>query len=304
MDWDNEILYCGYRWDAVVKLYHVRHRVYQPTLGRWMQRDPGPGAASQYADGMNLYQYVGSNPVSFLDPLGLWKVEREGIPTAKAETTAEIAAGSITIWTIEKLAVDIGLNADEFHKWLQGPAQVMTLRGHIAFGGLKKEDGICPDQTFYIPNSVLAYWGGELGGFGKWWVMWGTDVNTLKTRGFNVPEHEGWTAGALQTKIQAGTKAKQLHGILFWGHGYIGGVLTDSSQKGNAQYESDYGSWNPAYKLGLGVLFACHTQSGRGQFSGGAIFWGKTGTLVPHGLRLFGPTVSTLVPPGAQRTKK
>jgi hypothetical protein len=59
----------------------------------------------------------------------------------------------------------------------------------------------------------------ELGGFGKWWVMWGTDVGTLKKRGFNVPEHQGWTANALETEIQTATKAKELHGIFFWGHG-------------------------------------------------------------------------------------
>jgi hypothetical protein len=46
---------------------------YNPTLGRWMQQDPNP--AGQYADGMNLYQMEGSNPVRFCDPFGF------GVPT-------------------------------------------------------------------------------------------------------------------------------------------------------------------------------------------------------------------------------
>jgi len=62
----NEILYCGYRFDPDTGLYHVRFRVYHPTLGRWLQRDP-----LGYADGMNLYQYVRSGPAHRLDPLGL-----------------------------------------------------------------------------------------------------------------------------------------------------------------------------------------------------------------------------------------
>ena len=66
---------------------------YHPTLGRFLSRDPGAGGAvragaarpsagggfiprdptgsNQYADGMNLYQYVGGNPVGLRDPSGL-----------------------------------------------------------------------------------------------------------------------------------------------------------------------------------------------------------------------------------------
>jgi RHS repeat-associated protein len=74
-DWDNasddsayanEILYCGYRRDPETGLYHVRHRAYHPTLGRWLQRDP-----IRYADDMSLYGYVRSAPVGLHDPLGL-----------------------------------------------------------------------------------------------------------------------------------------------------------------------------------------------------------------------------------------
>ena len=64
-DWDNEILYCGYRHDPETNLYHVRHRYYHPTLGRWTTRDP-----IGYRDGMNLYQYVGSRPTGYVDASG------------------------------------------------------------------------------------------------------------------------------------------------------------------------------------------------------------------------------------------
>jgi len=62
----NDILYCGYRFDSETGLYHVRHRYYHPTLGRWTARDPG-----SYGDGVNLYEYVAGSPGVSVDPLGL-----------------------------------------------------------------------------------------------------------------------------------------------------------------------------------------------------------------------------------------
>jgi len=63
--YDNVVLYCGYRLDAETGLYHVRHRVYHATLGRWNQRD-----LIGYTDGMSLYRYVNGAPVLFVDPSG------------------------------------------------------------------------------------------------------------------------------------------------------------------------------------------------------------------------------------------
>ena len=64
---ENEVLYCGYRWDGGrAGHYHVRHRVYHPTLGRWTARDP-----IGYADGGVLYAYSGANPVNYTDHSGL-----------------------------------------------------------------------------------------------------------------------------------------------------------------------------------------------------------------------------------------
>ena len=61
----NEILFCGYRYDPETGLYNVRHRVYHPTLGRWVQRDP-----AGYVDGPSMYQYGISDPAGYVDWLG------------------------------------------------------------------------------------------------------------------------------------------------------------------------------------------------------------------------------------------
>jgi RHS repeat-associated protein len=70
-DW--EVLFAGYVWDRETGLYQVRNRTYHPTLGRWIQKDP-----LGYDDGMNLYEYVESNPTGYIDPTGL--IRRRIVP--------------------------------------------------------------------------------------------------------------------------------------------------------------------------------------------------------------------------------
>jgi RHS repeat-associated protein len=55
---------CG-AFDLDTVIYAFRNRDYHPSLGRWMERDTW-----DYADGMNLYQYLGSSPITFVDPFG------------------------------------------------------------------------------------------------------------------------------------------------------------------------------------------------------------------------------------------
>jgi len=65
-DVDNRTLYAGYHLDTETGLYSVRHRMYHPTLGRWVTRDP-----IGYADGMSLYEYCRSGPLGATDATGL-----------------------------------------------------------------------------------------------------------------------------------------------------------------------------------------------------------------------------------------
>ena len=58
--------FTGQTWLPELGMYYYKARIYSPTLGRFLQTDP-----IGYGDGMNIYAYVGGDPVNFTDPLGL-----------------------------------------------------------------------------------------------------------------------------------------------------------------------------------------------------------------------------------------
>ena len=67
--------YTGQLWFRELGLFYYKARVYSPALGRFLQTDP-----VGYADGYNLYAYVGNDPMNAADPTGTNMIAEEEPP--------------------------------------------------------------------------------------------------------------------------------------------------------------------------------------------------------------------------------
>lgn len=68
--------YTGHYFHAPSGLNLTLYRAYNPALGRWLSRDPVGEAGA-----VNLYGYVGNDPINLTDPLGLFERDvHEGAP--------------------------------------------------------------------------------------------------------------------------------------------------------------------------------------------------------------------------------
>ena len=90
----NPYLYTGREWDADIGLYYYRARHYAPQLGRFIQPDPIGNvqwpSSNRHTRGLrkarprdgepNLYLYARDNPITFVDPFGLYISEWRQCP--------------------------------------------------------------------------------------------------------------------------------------------------------------------------------------------------------------------------------
>lgn len=134
--------YAGYDFDPFIQKYHVRRRVLDPNLGRWLRRDP-----LGYVDGDSLLEYCRSNPLRYVDPMGMQADGGDGtwwdyVPPWRTvvQRLEELVdfGGDILLYPVELL---IGENLGEayssvFTAWSRPPTGgwvpfPLTLRQHM-----------------------------------------------------------------------------------------------------------------------------------------------------------------------------
>jgi RHS repeat-associated protein len=95
--------YTGQAWLPELGMYYYKARIYSPTLGRFMQTDP-----VGYTGGINLYEYVGDDPVNHSDPSGLChRVQGECIVDVSVDNEAHRAEAQRQAGALQPVIQDV-----------------------------------------------------------------------------------------------------------------------------------------------------------------------------------------------------
>jgi len=116
-------------FDQETGLYYYGYRYYSPELGKWMTRDP-----LQEAGGVNVYGFVGNDPVNKADMRGLSPVTVEDSLKMNSPTNQDAA-----LW--------IGLN--------RGIDQVMPSSNSYLFSGFRASQGIIPAAWMLARTNLI-----------------------------------------------------------------------------------------------------------------------------------------------------
>ncbi|MGI5869484.1 MAG: RHS repeat-associated core domain-containing protein, partial [Kiritimatiellia bacterium] len=122
--------------DAETGLYYYGYRFYDPTMHRWLNRDP-----IEEKGGVNLYAFCRNDGLNLFDVMGLeWKVERRNLGWAKAVRTS---LSKDTLWQLGQGAM---LWPNEALEWA---------RKDMNGTKFSSQDELEKSCEFYIPNRIL-----------------------------------------------------------------------------------------------------------------------------------------------------
>ncbi len=213
--------------DAETTLPYYDYRYYNPGTGRWLSRDREEGNG-----GLNPYALVDNEPISFTDPLGLWKWKggkRDG--NDRATVVAEKCGDPY-----KTLALLVNLDPSEVQKWLTT---------------WKANDEVKKDDEFTVPNVVYLNKVGIPAFKYFLWVVWAdTETSTLKGEGYKVQVSVDPSVVQVKGQFNSG----DVFGIVNVGHGdfSLGGDLEA------ADYSISPGEPSHQHRLGAIKLVQCY----------------------------------------------
>lgn len=193
-------------------------------------------------EGVNLFAFNYNNP-SMYDRLGLsgssWVLVSQE-PTRKLEYKCASPEGC----TPESLASIVGLDSQEFKGWASDVKE-----------GTSDPNRFCEAK---VPNTVLKFWAGNLGAFGRAYTAWRSPTSSLSVDYFIdeiVAEGKKQEENEFLTKLRELSKNKELVGTIFMGHGSKDGGLYNAEDVPMAT-----GKIELPYKLKFATIRACYSN--------------------------------------------
>ncbi len=158
--------YTARELDPETGLYYYRARHYDPKAGRFLQRDPIGFAGGD----ANLYAYVGNNPITGVDPSGLFNILLGFGVSVAAPTGADVSVGIVVNPGLFGQKADAGLfgsaggtvgvnvSGDVFIGFVQGDIENVggvTANFNLTIGPLS--------LTFFVDPKTGGIMGGTVG---------------------------------------------------------------------------------------------------------------------------------------------
>ncbi len=220
--------YTGHEQLDGVGLVHMKGRLYDPVLGRFIQADPmtEPDATQ----GLNRYTYVQNNPLSLTDPTGYFSF-RQLLGIAIGVVAAVLSGGAATPWLSFLYAVGGGFTS-----------------AYIATGSLK-----------------AGLWGAFAAGV--FWGIGSAFQNANWAHDTGVSCSANLTTGAQVAKVAAHASAggvlSELQGDKF-GHGFISAGVTEALSPAVGHVDSAPGQFVATVMIGGTVSAATGGRFGAG----------------------------------------
>ena len=145
--------YTGQQFLGSLNLYYYKARFYSPALGRFLQTDP-----IGTADDLNLYAYVGNNPINFSDPSGLTAAAASMLLGKVGSTSADqFALGFIPGYDLYSASQNPNATMLDYGVGVLG---ILPGMGKGAGIGIRAADNLVGAVARGLPDSALVCRGG------------------------------------------------------------------------------------------------------------------------------------------------